>query len=223
VAKGSQGSGPQKQPENTAEKNLVGVDIRSDLYSLGITLWEMVTGKAPFRGTPAEVMYQHASLPLEQLEDVPQPVVVLLELLLEKDPVRRFQSPTELLKAMPTVTRAVDAGHIITQENLQKGAAGDWRAVPRKPPARSGPEKISVGRLPVTGSELFGREEDDASDSCELLSSSCTSNSSLRSRICRLSAGRATRSFAAASVKGSNFATVTKYRRCLSSISGNTF
>jgi len=70
----------------------VGVDIRSDLYSLGVTLWEMVMGKAPFRGTSAEVMYQHqhAPLPLEQLEDVLQPVIVLLEVLLEKDPGRRF-------------------------------------------------------------------------------------------------------------------------------------
>jgi serine/threonine protein kinase len=81
----------------------VGVDIRSDLYSLGVTLWVMVTGQTPFRGPPAEVMYQHqhAALPVEQLKDVPQPVVVLLEKLLEKDPAQRFRAPDELVKAMP--------------------------------------------------------------------------------------------------------------------------
>src|ERR1700750_1501253 len=81
----------------------VPVDIRSDLYSLGVTLWDMLTGNSPFRGTPGEVMHQHqhAPIPLERLEDVPQPMVVLLELLLEKDPARRFQSPTECLKAVP--------------------------------------------------------------------------------------------------------------------------
>jgi serine/threonine protein kinase len=90
----------------------VGVDIRSDLYSLGVTLWEMLTGRTPYQGTPSAVMHQHqhAPLPLEQLEAAPQPVVVLLEVLLEKDPVRRFPNPAELLEVIPLVEEAVDVG-----------------------------------------------------------------------------------------------------------------
>ena len=89
-----------------------GVDIRSDLYSLGVTLWEMLIGRTPFRGSSVEVMYQHqhAPLPVEQLNGIPQPLVVLLEVLLAKDPVRRFQTPAELLKVMPAVRDAINAG-----------------------------------------------------------------------------------------------------------------
>jgi serine/threonine protein kinase len=142
----------------------VPVDIRSDLYSLGVTLWDMLTGNSPFRGTPGEVMHQHqhAPIPLERLEDVPQPMVVLLELLLEKDPARRFQSPTECLKAISTITDAIDARRRITSETLKRTGSTVLRAGTRKPSVRSSPKKISVARLPITGSDLFGREEDMA-------------------------------------------------------------
>src|SRR6266403_1448540 len=142
----------------------VGVDIRSDLYSLGLVLWKMVTGDVVFKGSPAEVMYQHqhAPLPTEELEHVPQPVAFLLEILLEKDPSRRFQSPAELLKAMPAVTSAIDVGSPVTRHGLLEAPPAASGAVTRKPSARSRPEKISVARLPVTGSEFSGREEDIA-------------------------------------------------------------
>ncbi len=142
----------------------VGVDIRSDLYSLGVVLWEMMTGHAVFWGSPGEVMYQHqhAPLPLGELERVPQPVVVLLEVLLEKDPGRRFQNPAELLKAIPTITGVIDARRRITRQSLQKMPSTASRVGTRKPPARLAPKKISVARLPVTGSDVFGREEDIA-------------------------------------------------------------
>src|SRR6201987_3299292 len=99
----------------------LGVDIRSDLYSLGVTLWVMVTGQTPFRGPSAEVMYQNqqAPLPRERLKDVPKPVVVLLEKLLEKDPAQRFQTPDELLKTMPTITGAIEARRGIPRRNSE--------------------------------------------------------------------------------------------------------
>jgi len=62
-------------PEFASPEQFAGVpvDIRSDLYSLGVTLWEMLTCKTPFRGTPGEVLHQHqhAPLPLNLLEAVP--------------------------------------------------------------------------------------------------------------------------------------------------------
>ncbi|HET9375927.1 MAG TPA: protein kinase [Chthoniobacterales bacterium] len=142
----------------------VGVDIRSDLYSLGATLWNMLSGEIPFRGTSAELMHQHlhAALPIAQLDHVPRPLVTLIEVLLEKDPARRFQNPDELLKAIPMVTDAIDGGGSITHQSLRETVLTDLAGVTRRPSSRLGPEKVSLARLPITASQVFGREEDVA-------------------------------------------------------------
>ena len=78
---------------------------------------------------------------------------------LEKDPARRFQSPTELRNAIPTIAAAIDGRRRITRKSLQKVPSPDSRVGTRKPQARLGPKKISVAKLPITGSDVFGREE----------------------------------------------------------------
>jgi hypothetical protein len=107
-------------------------------------------------------MYQHqrAPLPLERLNDVPQPVVVLIEKLLEKDPAQRFRTPSEHLKAIPTITGAIDTRRKITRQSLQKTPSSAPPVATRKPPERLAPDKISLARLPVTGTEISGREGD---------------------------------------------------------------
>jgi tetratricopeptide (TPR) repeat protein len=153
-------------PEFASPEQFAGLalDIRSDLYSLGVMLWQMVSGDLLFRGSPAELMsqHQHAPLPLERLEGVPQPLVALLETLLQKDAGRRFQSPAELLAVMPTITSAIESRRRVNPERLRKTTPANSRVGTRGPPARAGPRKISVARLPVTGSDLFGRDEDIA-------------------------------------------------------------
>jgi serine/threonine protein kinase len=158
ISSGFAGTPQFASPEQFAG---VGVDIRSDLYSLGAMLWKAVTGDAVFAGSPAELMYQHqhAPLPLEKLGHVPQPFAVLLETLLEKDPTRRFQNPIELLDAISKITRAIEAGRRLTRQRFQKTVPLDS---PRRPKARLGPKKVSLARLPITGGGFFGREEDIA-------------------------------------------------------------
>jgi len=103
----------------------ISTDIRSDLYSLGITLWEMLSGKLPFEGSAAELVYQHqhTAPPIEKLKAVGAPVVALLEVLLAKDPGQRFQDPTQLQKVLTRVKEALDSGRRLTASDLRKIAS----------------------------------------------------------------------------------------------------
>jgi len=84
-------------------------DIRSDIYSLGITLWDMLTAKVPFEGNRLEVMNKHrlAPLPMDQLKHLPVPVIRLLQFMLEKNPADRPQDPVELQSALRAVRTAL--------------------------------------------------------------------------------------------------------------------
>ena len=105
----------------------LGTDIRSDLYSLGVTLWQMVSGEVPFKGSSSELFYQHqhAPLPVARLTLLPKPVVTLLEVLLEKDPTKRFQTPDDLIAALAGVKAAISSGSRLTKEKLRATLPAD--------------------------------------------------------------------------------------------------
>jgi uncharacterized protein len=78
------------------------LDTRSDIYSLGVTLWYLLSGQRPFSGTVGQVLIAQVTKPppFEQLAQVPQPVIAILERMLRKDRDERFQTPNELQDAV---------------------------------------------------------------------------------------------------------------------------
>jgi serine/threonine protein kinase len=89
-------------PEQGRDARLV--DIRSDLYSLGCTLYYTLTGKSPFPGgTDVQKLIRHQNekpFPIDQLRPgIPEKVVQILNRLLEKLPGDRYQSPQLLADA----------------------------------------------------------------------------------------------------------------------------
>jgi hypothetical protein len=77
------------------------IDARSDLYSMGIVFYEMLTSKKPYTGASAmEVIYKHKRAPLPAVEPHHAPYEPLLNRLLAKAPQDRFQTAREVLSAV---------------------------------------------------------------------------------------------------------------------------
>jgi eukaryotic-like serine/threonine-protein kinase len=81
------------------ERNL---DVRSDMYSLGASLFHMLTGKTLFQGSCSKVMRDHIETTPPKLEtlrkDLPKDLKRMLEKMTAKQPIDRYQTPDEIIK-----------------------------------------------------------------------------------------------------------------------------
>jgi eukaryotic-like serine/threonine-protein kinase len=89
------------------------VDIRADLYSLGCTFYELLTGQVPFPdGSPGKKLFCHQEtepLPVEQFRpSLPPELALVVHKLMAKAPRARFQTPAHLSATLATVLNSLD-------------------------------------------------------------------------------------------------------------------
>ena len=100
-------------PEQLEERD---IDIRSDIYSLGATLYYMISGRPPYSGSVAQIMSQHLykPLPLDPLEGSPSCVVQLVQRMMEKDRANRPQTPADLRQEIVRCIELIQANATAT-------------------------------------------------------------------------------------------------------------
>ena len=111
-------------PEQALGKPL---DGRTDLFSLGIVLYEMATGKQAFMGTTSAAVFDailnRAPTPVFELNpSIPAGLENIINKLLEKDPDLRYQTAADLRADLKRLHRDTSSGHAVATRQVTQGA-----------------------------------------------------------------------------------------------------
>ena len=130
------GTLPYMAPEQTGRMNR-SIDSRSDLYALGITLYELLTGSLPFTASdPMEWVHCHIArrplAPAERLRDVPSSISAIIMKLLAKTPEERYQTAVGVESDLRRCLEDWDRVHAVHDFALGEHDRPDRLQIPEK-------------------------------------------------------------------------------------------
>jgi serine/threonine protein kinase len=114
-------------PEQLRDSSIA--DARSDVWSLGVVLFELLTGRTPFLGSGLEViarvMVDPVPWPCDLRPDIPRELARIVLRALQRDPVQRFQSMNELACALAPFGPAESTANTVADLRRGRGRLGE--------------------------------------------------------------------------------------------------
>jgi predicted ATPase/signal transduction histidine kinase/tRNA A-37 threonylcarbamoyl transferase component Bud32 len=145
------GTLPYISPEQTGRTNR-SVDFRSDLYSLGATFYELLTGRRPFENlSPLELIHAHLARmptpPIELRPELPEPLSRLIMKLLAKAPEQRYQTAAGLASDLRALGQLLELGPIEAPFELGRADLSTSLRLPQQLYGRAREQKEILQRL----------------------------------------------------------------------------